>query len=278
VVVCALFYCWLSGFFEVMAFLYHVCSFMVMDNTLSMLNRAFIYGDLLFETIKVEHGKPLLARLHYNRLISSARLLRFDTGLTFETFIQQIEHHTAGQNRARVRFLLHRNAGGFYTPEHNGTGFLIEVFPLPETRKERLRIGLYTDQYKPCHELSNLKSGNALVYVMAGIWAKENGFDDAVILNEHGCVCEATSSNIFIVKDEKVYTPALTEGCVDGVMRAHVIAELKQNDYVIHETVLTVEQLEQADAVFLTSAIAGTVGVSAFGSRSYSSPDRQLIS
>src|SRR5690606_21319524 len=109
----------------------------------------------------------------------------------------------------------------------NNTAYFVEVFPLPEP-KLSVKIGLYTDNYKPCNELSTIKSGNALLYVMAGIWAKEHGYDDVLILNEHGCVCEATGSNVFVVKDEKVFTPPVSEGCVDGVMRRFVIRQLQE--------------------------------------------------
>jgi branched-chain amino acid aminotransferase len=102
---------------------------------------------------------------------------------------------------------------------------------------------------------------------MAGIFANENGFDDALILNEHGCVCEATSSNIFMVKNEKVHTPALTEGCVAGVMRHHILEQLRNADYEVHETVVTLEQLLDADALFLTNAIRGVMHVGAIGDK-----------
>lgn len=235
-----------------------------------MLNRAFIYGDLLFETIKVEQGRPMLVQLHYNRLMSSARLLKFDVSLSFDEFTASIEAAAEGQQQARVRYTLYRDAGGFYTPDAHRTSSSVDVFPLAPPQKDSISLGLYTDLYKPCHELSNLKSGNALVYVMAGIWAKENGYDDTVILNEHGCICEAVSSNIFMVKNDKVFTPALTEGCVDGVMRNHVISQLKQGEYEITETMITVEQLLDADHIFLTNTISGVQAVARFGAKTFS--------
>lgn len=236
----------------------------------STVNRAFIYGDLLFETIKIQQGKPQLIRLHYNRLTESARLLKFDFELDFGAFENAIISALKGQQDARVRFTVYRDSEGFYTPQQHQTGHMVEVFQLPDAKKEGISIGLYTDLYKPCHELSNLKSGNALIYVMAGIWAKENGFDDAILLNEHGCICEATSSNIFLVKEDKVFTPALTEGCVDGVMRKHIIEQLKGEEYHITEAVITVEQLLEADHVFLTNAIQGIVPVKQFGTKTFS--------
>jgi branched-chain amino acid aminotransferase len=106
---------------------------------------------------------------------------------------------------------------------------------------------------------------------MAGIWAKENALDDAVLLNEHGCVCEATSSNIFIVKDDNIFTPPLSEGCVAGIMRSHVLSLLKQQQFMVHESLVTIEQLQQADAVFLTNAISGLTNIFRFEDTVYRS-------
>ncbi|MES2778943.1 MAG: aminotransferase class IV [Bacteroidota bacterium] len=237
------------------------------------MNRAFIYGDLIFETIKVTDGIPQLMLLHYKRLKQSAQLLKFDTDLTMGMFEQTVQQclQSSQLQTARVRFVLHRNADGFYIPKDNSTHYFAEAFALTIPSKNTVKIGVYTDNYKPCNELSSIKSGNALLYVMAGIFAKEKGWDDAIILNEHGCVCETTSSSIFIVKNEIVNTPSLTEGCVAGVMREHTLEQLRHADYEVHETVISLEQLLDADAVFLTNAIRGVTHVSAVEGKSYQS-------
>lgn len=234
------------------------------------MNRAFIYGDLVFETIKVINGSPALAHAHYRRLMESAATLKFATDLSFEAFVKSITDavNEAKQQESRVRFVLHRNSAGFYKPDHNTTAYFVDVFPLPEP-KQSIKLGLYTDNYKPCNELATIKCGNALLYVMAGIWAKENGYDDALILNEHGCVCEATSSNVFVVKEDKVFTPPISEGCVDGVMRKFVIHQLQEKQYTISERLVTIEEIQSADAVFLTNAISGVVKVAQFEDKLY---------
>lgn len=237
------------------------------------MNRAFIYGDLLFETIRVMDGVAQLMTLHYNRLIQSAAVLKYATDLTMDQFVQTVQQCIAesGLLSARVRFVLHRNADGFYTPNHHQTLYFAEAFPWEPPSQRPLTVGVYTDNFKPCTELSSLKSGNALLYVMAGIYAKEQGWDDAIVLNEHGCICEATASNIFMVKQEKVYTPALTEGCVAGVMRAHTLEQLRHANYEVHETVISMEQLLDADAVFLTNAMRGVTHVGAIGNKQFQS-------
>jgi branched-chain amino acid aminotransferase len=237
---------------------------------MNKVNRAFIYGDLLFETIRVKDGSAMLAHAHYTRLIHSARLLQWEVDLSLSEFTKAISGAVAdaGLTDARVRFVLHRDGAGFYLPETNQAKWFVEVFPLPFIQNS-VAIGLYTDNYKPCNELSTLKTGNALIYVMAAVWARQNGFEDALLLNEHGCVCEATSSNVFVVKNEKVITPPISEGCVNGVMRQVVLNRLKDQQYDVSEGLVTIEQIQEADAVFLTNAIAGIRRVSRFEDRPF---------
>ncbi|MCU0442276.1 MAG: aminotransferase class IV [Bacteroidia bacterium] len=221
------------------------------------MNRAFVYGDLLFETIKVVDGKMQLGQLHYKRLVTGANALKMIFTLTFSTFEQLVEEasQTINLKETRVRFVLYRDSSGFYTPNNNQTAFAIDVFPIQKPIS--LHLGIYTETYKPCHVVSNLKTGNALVYTLAGIWARENQFDDALIVNEYGHICEASSSNIFCVTQNKVLTPSLQEGCVAGVMREWVLSQLLETTFTLHEGVVTKDDLTNADAVYLTNAIYG---------------------
>jgi branched-chain amino acid aminotransferase len=107
--------------------------------------------------------------------------------------------------------------------------------------------------------LSNIKSGNALIYVLAAIFAKENQCEDAIILNEYGRVCEATSSNIFMKYQGKYYTPPLSEGCVDGVMRKVWIQELIKQGFSVLEQPVTIELLAIAEEIWLTNVIQGPI-------------------
>jgi branched-chain amino acid aminotransferase len=234
------------------------------------MKRAFVYGDLIFETIKAQAGMPLLAHAHYARLMNSATALLMETTLTFETFVQAIQDalSASGMQDARVRFVLYRDANGFYHPDKHTTAWEVEVFPLP-LKKSNIHLGLYSEAYKPTHAFSLLKSGNAQLYVMASIWARQHGFDDALLLNEHGFICEATSSNVFVVKGEEVSTPHLAEGCIDGIMRMHVMQQLKAADYTMQERPVSIQEVEQADAVFLTNALHGIVPVASFEKVTY---------
>ena len=221
-----------------------------------MIERAFLYGDLLFETIRVGKGEICFAAKHYNRLWRSAELLKFDlSGFSIEIFEEEILKKLGDKKDARVRFVLYRNSKGFYTPESNHIKWETEIFPLDTEDKVCERLGIFTDYKKPCNDLSNLKSGNALTYVMAGIFSKENSFTDCIILNEHERVAETVNSNIFVLRGDELLTPPLTEGCVEGVMRQVVIEIAKFKGIIIDEVPFLPHELIQCDEVFLTNVI-----------------------
>jgi branched-chain amino acid aminotransferase len=102
-----------------------------------------------------------------------------------------------------------------------------------------------------------IKSNNYLPYVMAALWAKENNLNDAVLLNHDNNVADTTIANLFIIKDGIIKTPPITEGPVAGVMRRYLIKTLREHNYEVEETTVTVADVLEASEVFLTSAIHG---------------------
>jgi len=226
------------------------------------MNRAFMYGDLLFESLLVDRGNICYSDLHYHRLIKSADILGFELNtneFTLEKFCLEIRTSIARNNffntnldYCRVRYALYRDSAGFYLPHKNSCKSIIDIFPLSAEPKKKKKLGIYKSQKKCSGILSNLKTGNALIYVMAISWASKNKFDDVLILNEHGRIAEASSSNVFWQKDGVTYTPPLDEGCVDGVMRMVYMSENK-----VIEHICEVNDLINADRIFLSNAISG---------------------
>src|SRR5690606_835963 len=156
-------------------------------------------------------------------------LLQLENASTFDAhFIRSraaelIKKNGLGDQHVRVRLQVYRDGGGLYSPQQNQAAYVMSVSKLdPDEVKHRklgLIVAVYSEFRKPYSELAKLKSGNSLVYVMAGLYRKKNGLDDVLILNQEGFLCESLSSNIFIWYGKKLYTPALSEGCIDGVMR-----------------------------------------------------------
>lgn len=103
--------------------------------------------------------------------------------------------------------------------------------------------------------LSNVKHNNYLPYVLAALKAKKEKWNDAIIYNIHGRICDSTIANIFIIKEEIITTPSLKEGCVAGVMRKKIIQELSGSHWQIFEKEITFEELLNADEVFFTNSM-----------------------
>ena len=236
-----------------------------------MINRANLYGDLIFETIRVRDGEICHVDKHFNRLIQSSVIMKFETdSFTQDVFVREILSKLEGKKDARVRFVLYRESEGFYTPQSNTVKWDVEVFQLPSDVKICENLGIFNEYKKSCNKLSHIKSGNALIFVLAGLFAKQHHFDDCLILNEHGRIAEAISSNIFIVKGITLYTPPLSEGGINGVMRNVVIESVKEQAWSFEEMALTQNHLLDADEVFLTNAIKGIVSVKQFQSKVFS--------
>ena len=129
---------------------------------------------------------------------------------------------------------------------------------------------MYSEIRKPVNALAGIKSANALLYVLAARYARDNNWDEALILNEHGRICEANSSNVFLVlPDKRVLTPPVSEGILPGVMRKNMINWLKENSYQVDEAILLTEDFYRAEEVFLTNAVTGLRWVLAFREKRY---------
>ena len=111
---------------------------------------------------------------------------------------------------------------------------------------------------------------NYLIYALAAQYAKAQHWNEAIILNQYGRICDTTIANIFFIKDGRIHTPGLSEGCVKGVMRTYLIEQLQKENISVEEGAYSNEDLLQADEIFLTNAIQGIRWVKSFGGKIYS--------
>ena len=232
------------------------------SNSLNSNNRAFKYGDGLFETVKVIDSEVCFLEDHYFRLMASMRMLRMEIPLNFtmEFLEEEILKTVAKLNlkKARVRLNVFRKEGGLYKPTSNKIDFLIEVAELSIEVKETYTVDVFKDYFINSGLLSTLKTTNKLTNVLASIYASENNLDNCILLNERKYVVEALNGNIFTVKGTVIKTPALSEGCIKGIIRKKVIEFLEVNStYTIEETSISPFELQKADEVFITNAIVG---------------------
>lgn len=241
-------------------------------------SRGLRYGDGLFETIKSRNGELLFAEDHFQRLWDGLELLQFriPVHLTKEklqdeilAMLQKNKQHKL----ARVRLLMLRGNGGLYDEINHHPDYIIQTWALPENagqwNSNGLTMGIYQDAKKTRDCFSNLKHNNFLPYVMAALQAKKQKWNDALVLNDAGRICDSSIANIFLIKDEKISTVALEEGCIAGVMRRQVMRLLAENNMTVYESAVTVKELMDADEVFLTNSIFNIRWVQSIGDKNY---------
>ena len=238
-------------------------------------NRGFKYGDGIFETIKVVHKKVIFWEDHYFRLMASMRMLRMKIPMEFtleflEKEILKTVDVLEGGASFRVRLNVFRKDGGLYTPKTNAIDYLIEASESNYKTKETYEIDVFKDFYNYSGLLSTIKTNNRMLNTLASIYANENDLDNCILVNERKGVVEVANANIFIVKNNIVKTPALTEGCIKGVVRGKVIDLLiKNKDFTIEETVISPFEIQKADEVFITNAIMGIQAVTKYKKKSF---------
>ena len=235
---------------------------------ISIANRAFLYGDGLFESVKIINGKPFNLDAHLKRLFSASLLLHLEINVSRNDFQDDIEILIRENNIKKggnLKILVFREEGGKYLPENNQASSLI----MSETsdknsfslNKKGLELGLFKTQLKPMNKLSNYKTISALQSVMCSLDARQKAKDDCLMFNTENRIIESANSNIFYVKNNIIFTPQLREGCVDGTMR-NCILSLKDLDYKIVENEVKLGDILEAEEVFLTNAIQGVRWVS----------------
>ena len=237
------------------------------DFHMSFTNRSFLYGDGVFETLKIANNKILFWEDHYFRLMASLRIVRMDIPMSFtmEYIEEQILVLVRAMNiheSARVRFTAYRNSEGFYLPNNNSISFVIQASKLDNLKYNydptQFEVDLYKDFIVPKQLLSTLKTTNKITNVTASIFAKENQLDSTLLLKENKNVIEAANGNLFMLTENKLITPPISEGCLNGVMRKQIIAIAKQIDSVtVLESPISPFDLQKADELFITNCIIG---------------------
>ena len=237
------------------------------DANLLIHNRSFLYGDAVFETVKIVNSKILFLEDHYFRLMSSMRIVRMEIPMNFtlEYLEEQILTLAKARNiesSARARITVYRNDGGYYLPQNNSVSYLITVESLESAsyaivQKEYV-VDLYTDFYVAKQLLSSIKTTNKLLNITASIYASENDLDNCLLLNDSKNVIEALQGNLFMLKGNTLVTPPVSEGCLSGVMRKQILslARTIENLEVIEE-VISPFDLQKADELFITNVIKG---------------------
>lgn len=248
------------------------------DNLLTN-NRGLLYGDSVFETVKILDGKILFVEDHYFRLMASMRIVRMEIPMNFtmEYFESQILSLATADNlekSSRARITIFRNQGGFYLPKDNTVSFLIQVTALEnavyQVEKENYEVELYKDFFVTKHLLSTIKSSNRMINVTGSIFADENGYDNCLLVNDEKNVIEALNGNLFMLMGNKLITPPTSEGCLNGVMRKQVLTLARKIESLeVVEEPISPFDLQKADELFITNVIKGIQPITKYRKKEY---------
>jgi aminodeoxychorismate lyase len=256
------------------------------DAKVSVNNRSFRYGDGFFETIKVINGEIILSNLHFSRLFSSLEKLQFElpdflTANYLSNQILQVVKENNHSSLARVRVTIFRGEGGLYDEVSNSPNLLMQSLAGTEQsnylNNKGFELDFFNEVKKACDNFSSVKGNSYLPSVMGSFYVKKNKLNDCVIFNCFNRVAETTIANIFIIKDGVIKTPSLSEGCVDGVMRRHLISCLRKENFPLEEGEILRDDLKEASEVFLTNAMYGIRWVEKVGNSNFSNQLASLL-
>lgn len=250
-------------------------------------NRAHLYGDGVFETIRIMSGKPINVENHIARLVEGAKVLRIRIPSYYNAqfFQERIEELVSKSNitkGGKCRLSIDRATGGTYLPTSNEANFYIEVESYGsnffELNAKGLEVDIYSDIKLQKNFLSNFKTKSCLQYVMAAVAAKEKELDDVFLGNDKGTILETSSSNVFVVSNGVLYTPGLEEGCLAGTMRMQVINLALKTGIKVYECPILPQNLLAADEIFITNAIKGINWIGGYRTKTFSNAiARKLI-
>lgn len=242
-------------------------------------NRGFLFGDAIFETIKVNGTKILFLEEHYLRLMASMRICRMEIPMAFTMeFIEEeiLKLIVVQENKLsnRIRFSVFRNADGFYNPTSNEVQFIITCTELNSDKylhnDSKCEVELFKDFHLPKHLMSTLKTNNKMINVVASVFAKENDFENCLLINEDKNVVETINGNIFMKMGNQLITPPTSDGCLNGIMRKQIIAIAnKMENIELVEKSISPFDLQKADELFSTNVITGIQSITKYRKKEF---------
>ncbi len=238
----------------------------------SVFDRGFLYGDTLFETLRVANGRVFRWEPHWERLAAGAGALRLALPVT-EPGALKLARELLRRNQiveGVLRVTVSRGVGApGYSPRGAGPPtFAMWAHPLPPLREEapaRWRLRVVSTRVGAEDALGQFKTGNKLRQVLARAEAEEAGADEALLLNGQGSVVEGAASNFFWVRGGGLRTPPLSSGALPGTTRQVVLEICRAGGIAVVEEEVVPESLRAAEGMFCTLSSLGIVEIAQFG-------------
>ena len=228
---------------------------------ISPSDRGFLYGESLFETVRVHAGMPFRWEQHMARLSFGADVVDLRLPFSTDEFLGQTER-LIRQNDIAIciaRLTVSRESGerGYGFTGHEQSNSLITIHPLPKPHVTPITLVSTDARVAKDDPLARIKSGNKLSSILAKRLARQDGTDDGLILNSDGNITETSSANVFWMRDGILRTPPVTDGVLSGVIRELVIDLASALGQAVREESVSPTELQQAEAVFVTNAATG---------------------
>ena len=242
----------------------------------SVFDHGLLYGDGVFEGIRVYNGKIFEARAHLKRLYESAKVILLDISIDIDTLRDAMEQTVAANDvrEGYIRLIVTRGIGDLGLDPlicKNGATIIIasniQLYPEELYNKGLKVVSVPSVRNHPLSCPPQVKSLNYLNNIMAKIEAIQAGAGEGIMYNHLGFVAEATGDNVFIVKDGVIYTPPAQAGSLDGITRRVVMMLAEKENIKVVEKNLTRFDLYVADELFLTGTAAEVIGAVEMDSR-----------
>ena len=233
------------------------------DAKVSVFDRGFLYGDGVFETMRSYDGIIFKADEHLDRLYNSLRIIKIKIPYS-KLLLERHIYKTLEVNKlnnAYIRVTVTRGTGavGLAKIDHMKPAVIIIVknfAPYPtKMYRNGLKVKIVKIRQNENSPISKIKSISFLNYILARFEAKKSGFDDAIMLNSKGMVCESTVSNIFLLKGRQLITPSLESGILPGITRKTILGLASKVGLTAKEKQITAKELYSADEIFLTNSL-----------------------
>lgn len=238
------------------------------DAKISVFDHGLLYGDGVFEGIRIYNGRVFRLTEHLQRLYACARAIC----LTIPISIEEMEKATVdtvaanGLRDGYIRLVITRGVGSlglnpYQCPKASIIiiASSIKLYPAESYLNGLKLITCATRRPAPAALSPQVKSLNYLNNIMAKIECLQAGCDEGIMLNEQGYVAECTGDNVFIVKNGEVFTPTISSGALDGITRRAVMGIIKDMGIAIHEVTMTRYDIYTSEECFLTGTAAEAI-------------------
>lgn len=243
-------------------------------NQIEISDRGLQYGDGVWETIPIESELPMLWKAHLQRLKKGLQVLNI-TGLDLTKLHREVFNLCKNQTKAILKIIITRGSGGRgYNPRNlNQPTRILSLHPYPNFPKNYYQKGirLFLCQTRLGHnpQLAGFKHLNRLEQVLARA-EFDTTYQEGLVLDQQNNVVEGTMSNVFIIKNNKILTPNLNNCGIQGVQRSCIIARLKSRGYRINICTISLDDVKQAEAIFMSNSIIKIWNVRHFAGKTYS--------